>query len=299
MTAESNVQLESKITYNGFAISSEKVNEMYSSLKSGEEKSIPNEKLIGEDKYLFMLKFRKGDNGIVYLNGFTAIDKANENRQQYFAIGKDKLNITSKEAYNLMEGRAVFKNLMKDENTKNPVWLTLDFDWKNENGNFKFKTFNKSYGFFPEKQIAKMGIDLQYKKSIMKSLKKGNEVKGTIEVKGENKTVSFFANPENKKVHFVLENGSDNKKDMNLSSNINQFTLNYLVNNPSKQESFINDLNQKDGGKLLKMANDRSGSIENKTENAWESNQLSAIAKICNSLIEKAKSNAKQTGQEV
>ncbi len=298
MTTEKNNYLQDKIMYNGFGVSPEKIEDLYSNLNKGEEKTLPNEKTIGEDKYVFMLKFRKGENDLVYLNGFTAIDKENDQKQQYFALGKDKLNITSKEAYNLMEGRSVFKNLQKDENTKNPVWLKLDFSKKNENGNFKIMTFNKSYGFFPEKQIAKMGVDLQYKKDLMKSLKKGNEVKATIELKGETKIVNLVSNPEKKKVNFTLVLDKDNVKDVTMASNINNFTVNYLVSNPKKQESFIGDLNIKDANKLLTLSNGRTLEAGKNQENVWESTQLSSIIKLCSNLLEKDIDKSKKAGVE-
>lgn len=290
--SQSHKDLKDRITYNGFAVEANEIEKLYTNLYAQEERTLPNLKTIGDDKYNFELKFKKGENGNVYLNGFTAIDKSDSSKQQYFSLGKDSLNITSKEAYNLMEGRSVFKNLKKDEESKNPIWLKLDFSNKNENGQAKYKTFNKSYGYFPERMIAKMGVDLKYKKDIMKSLKKGNEVKITVGMKDEFKGGTISADPQFKKIQFKNTNGVI----QDITSNIHQNTLNYLISNPKKQERFINSCTTAELKKISGLVKKQEKTAAQGENNAYEKTQLLNITNLIGSKLSQKKTNTKEQG---
>lgn len=290
--SESHKDLKNRITYNGFAVDANEIEKLYTNLYAQEERTLPNLKTIGDDKYNFELKFKKGENGNVYLNGFTVIDKSDSSKSQYFSLGKDSLNITSKEAYNLMEGRSVFKNLKNKDESKNPIWIKLDFSNKNENGQARYKTFNKSYGYFPERMLAKMGIDLKYKKDIMKSLKKGNEVKVTIGMKDEFKAGTVIADPQLKKIQFKNANGVI----QDITSNIHQNTLNYLISNPKKQERFISSCTTSELKKLSGLVKKHEQTAAHGDNNSYEKNQLLNISNLIGTKLNQQKSVSKSQG---
>lgn len=290
--SESHQELKNRITYNGFSVDANEIEKLYTNLYAQEERALPNLKTIGEDKYNFELKFKKGENGNVYLNGFTAIDKFDTNKQQYFSLGKDSLNITSKEAYNLMEGRSVFKNLKNQDESKNPIWLKLDFSNKNEKGQAKYKTFNKGYGYFPERMLAKMGVDLKYKKDIMKSFKKGNEVKVTIGMKDEFKSGTVSADPQFKKVQFKNAYGVI----QDITSNIHQSTLNYLISNPKKQERFIHSCTTAELKKISGLVKKHDKTVAQGENNAYEKTQLLNISNLIGTKLSQKKTATKDQG---
>ena len=56
-------------------------------------------------------------------------------------------NITLKEAYNLMNGRAVNKDLSNKEDQVYNAWIQMDFKQTDKNGNYKMKQYHQNYGY--------------------------------------------------------------------------------------------------------------------------------------------------------
>jgi len=85
---------------------------------------------------------------------------------------------TLKEAYNLLDGRPVFKNLVNGDGKQCQAWVKLNFKNKLNNGNFEMKQYTANYGFdletvlkkYPIKELLNPG----YKQSLMDSLHRGN-----------------------------------------------------------------------------------------------------------------------------
>src|ERR1700761_5730215 len=90
-----------------------------------------------KEKVDYQLHFKAGDD-MYFFNKYDA--KLNDG-QQTFYINKGG-GITAKEAFNLMEGRAVHKELENKAGEKYPAWVILDKENKTENGNLKLKTFS-------------------------------------------------------------------------------------------------------------------------------------------------------------
>jgi len=112
-----------------------------------------------------------------------------------------------KEAYNLMEGRAVNKELTNKEGQIYNSWVQMDFKETDTNGNFKLNQYHQNYGYDLEAALGKLPIkELEtpkYKEDLMESLKKGNlqsatflkdgkEVKQFIEVNPQFKTINVY-----------------------------------------------------------------------------------------------------------
>ena len=88
-----------------------------------------------------VLQFRKSDSSDMYfLNSYHAsLERSNgEKVDQTFYLNKGK-GITAKEAYNLLEGRAVFKELANKAGYPYKAWLRLDFESKDKNNNHEMK----------------------------------------------------------------------------------------------------------------------------------------------------------------
>jgi hypothetical protein len=53
----------------------------------------------------------------------------------------------AKEAYNLLEGRAVFKELSNKVSEPLKAWIQLDFDNKGKNNNKEVRQYHEKYGY--------------------------------------------------------------------------------------------------------------------------------------------------------
>ena len=84
------------------------------------------------------LNFRKSDSTDMYFfnkyDAFLKPEKEADAIQQTFYINKES-NITLKEGYNLMNGRAVNKDLTTKEGQKYNAWAQMDFKDTDNNGN--------------------------------------------------------------------------------------------------------------------------------------------------------------------
>lgn len=156
----------------------------------------------------YTLHFKAGDNQDMYFfNKYDATinhkDDPAKNIDQTFFINKGS-GVTAKEAFNLMEGRAVHKQLYNLEGQKYQAWLTLDDKNLTENGNKKIKHYHENYGYDLEKVIAGKGIkeleDPKAKEELLYSLKKGNAQQITIGSGDSEKKYFIAANPQFKTI---------------------------------------------------------------------------------------------------
>jgi hypothetical protein len=149
------------------------------------------------------LHFRKSDTQDMYfLNKYDAElrgkDKLTVTHTFYLDRGK---GVTAKEAYNLLSGRSVMKELTNKEGEKYHAWLKLDFREKDDRGNFKVQHFYDSYGYNLKAAVNNLPLvhmTSEQEAQFFKSLHKGNiqEVKimqGSDEVK-----MYLAANPQYK-----------------------------------------------------------------------------------------------------
>ncbi len=155
----------------------------------------------------YTLHFKAGDNQDMYFfNKYDAHirheDAAKEVSQTFF-INKGN-GVTAKEAFNLMEGRSVHKQLTNLENQKYQAWLTLDDQNLTESGNKKIKHYHENYGYDIEKVIAGKGIkeleDPKAKEDLYRSLKKGNAQQITVATGEGEKRYFIAANPQFKTI---------------------------------------------------------------------------------------------------
>lgn len=134
----------------------------------------------------------------------------NEKVSQTFYLNNGK-GVTAKEAFNLLEGRAVNKDLVKKQGEKYNAWIQLDFAHKKPDEPFKVKQFHSNYGFDLEKELAKYPFrelsDQAQKDDLIKSLKKGNLHSVNVETAEGNRKQFIKASPEQRTIERYYSNG--------------------------------------------------------------------------------------------
>lgn len=103
-----------------------------------------------------------------------------------FGIYKGR-GISAKKAFNLLEDRAILQTFSGKNSARYQKYMKLDFNHKDENGNFKYLMYNKS-DFNLEKILESYPIrelkDTEQKEYLIRSLQTGNRQQVTME-KGE------------------------------------------------------------------------------------------------------------------
>lgn len=124
--------------------------------------------------------------------------------QQTFYINKGN-NITLKEAYNLMEGRSVNKDLTNKQGEVYNAWIQMDFKQSDDNGNFKLKHYHQNYGYDLDAALSKHPIKElgheEYRGNLLESLKKGNRQSATFQVDATEQKHYIEANPQFKTIN--------------------------------------------------------------------------------------------------
>lgn len=153
------------------------------------------------------LNFRKSDSTDLYfLNNYhAALNKGNEEKVgQTFYLNKGK-GVTAKEAYNLLDGRAVHKELSTKEGQSYKAWIKLDTAVTDKNQNYELKQFHENYGFNLKEAVSKFAIkelsDPEKEKALFQSLQKGNLQSVTIEKDGNSSKMLIEADPQFKKIN--------------------------------------------------------------------------------------------------
>lgn len=152
------------------------------------------------------MNFRKSDSTDMYFfnNYHASLEKSNgEKVEQTFYLNKGK-GVTGKEAYNLLDGRSVQKDLVTKEGQPYKAWIQLDFENKDKNNNFEVKQYHENYGYDLKAAVEKFAVaelkDPEKEKSLMQSLQKGNVQSITIEKDGNSHKMFMEADPQYKKV---------------------------------------------------------------------------------------------------
>jgi hypothetical protein len=99
-------------------------------------------------------------------------------KRQTFYI-KNGNGVTFKEAYNLLQGRAVYTTLWNSDDVKYSAWVQLSFSKRTrDNTNYRVRQFGENYGYNLEKVLSTYPIrellDEKLKMNLLYSLRKGN-----------------------------------------------------------------------------------------------------------------------------
>ncbi|RKR05186.1 hypothetical protein C8C83_4518 [Flavobacterium sp. 90] len=235
---EKNVEyLKDQLKYTGFGDAME--NALVENIQKGSpEFKLDHETKYGTDTVLTSLNFKKSEQSDMYFFNSYDMDIQKEGKpvefSQTFYINRDN-NITAKEAYNLMEGRAVNKDLKNKEGEVYNAWVKINFTESDDKGNFKLNHYHQNYGYNLEVSLAKHPIkelqNTEYKENLLASLKKGNVQSVTFVVNGAEKKQFVEANP-----HFKTINVYD----------VNMQRINTRESNNEKQSQSEGKSSQKD-----------------------------------------------------
>ncbi|RUT68521.1 hypothetical protein D0817_20550 [Flavobacterium cupreum] len=162
----------------------------------------------GTDTANATLNFKKSDQSDMYFFNSYKVELQKENSkealEQTFYINKGS-NITMKEAYNLMEGRSINKDLINKEGEQYNSWIQMDFKQTDTNGNFKLNQYHQNYGYDLEAALSKHPIkELEtpkYKEDLMNSIKKGNLQSATFLIDGKEIKQHIDASPQFKTIN--------------------------------------------------------------------------------------------------
>ncbi len=199
--------LRDQVKYTGFGEGLEE------SLKEKLSKQSPDFTLThtaqyGNDIASSSLQFSKSKQSDMYFFNSYKVNLQRENvpdsMEQTFYINKGN-NITLKEAYNLMSGRAVNKDLTKKNGELYNAWIQFDFKQADNNGNYKLKQYHQNYGYDLDAMLSKHTIkelgNEEYKSNLMDSLKKGNRQSATVLKDGTEQKIFIEANPRYKSIN--------------------------------------------------------------------------------------------------
>ena len=163
----------------------------------------------GKDSTVATLHFKKSDESDLYFyNRYSLMLKSLQHPdpiKQTFYVSNREDNISLKEAYNLMSGRAVYKEMTPKEGEKYHAWLQLDFKTTDKNGNFEVRKFHQNYGFDLEANLAKHPIKELLveadKTRLMESLQRGNRQLVTLGSGDKEQKIFLEAAPQFKSLN--------------------------------------------------------------------------------------------------
>jgi len=205
MNEQNVAALEKKLLNLGFG------KEFNEEMKKNIEEQKPEFTLAGEMQYggrsmQVDLSFRAGkENEMYFFNNYQATLKDDPEKSQRFYLDKGNA-ITTKEAFNLLEGRAVNKDLVNKEGVEYNAWVQLNFEKKLDNGNFDLQRFHSNYNFDLTKTLNEFilkPMDVEQDNTLHNSLMKGNvqsvtflkdgeEVKGFVEANPKERTLNVY-----------------------------------------------------------------------------------------------------------
>lgn len=213
MNQENFDYLKNQVKFTGFGDGLE--NALKEKINEGQpEFSLQHNAEYGADKVGSTLHFRKSEEtDRYYFNRYEmSLNKDGHEVKQTFFVGKDN-TFTNKEAYNLLDGRAVNKNLVNRDGENYNSWVKLDLNDAEPNGNFKMKHFHENYGYDVAEALSKHDLkelrDNTDKERLIESLKKGNKQSITYYHEGEERKGFAQANPQYKSVKLLDEKGKE------------------------------------------------------------------------------------------
>ena len=169
------------------------------------------------EKVDYKLDFRKNESTDMYFfNRYKAtllndLDPTKE-KSQTFYVDKGR-GVTAKEAFNLLDGRSVNRDLIAKNNEPYNAWLRLEFSTTDKHGNYEVKKYSPGYGYDLLATLKKYPIkELDSNDSLVKlvsSLEKGNVQAVTFVREGKEEKMHIEANPQYKTLNVY---DSDMKK---------------------------------------------------------------------------------------
>ncbi|CAC9974431.1 hypothetical protein [Flavobacterium panici] len=205
--------LKDQLKYTGFGETFDQ--DLKEKMMQGEKEfKIIREGVYGTDSMNATLNFKKSDQSDMYFFNSYHVNLQKENSkealEQTFYINSNGGNITLKEAYNLMEGRSVNKDLRNKDGELYNAWISINFKETDSNGSFKLNQYHQNYGYDLESSMTKHSIKElgtpKFKEDLLNSLKKGNLQSVTFVVGGVESKMYIEANPQFKTIKVYDQN---------------------------------------------------------------------------------------------
>jgi len=233
---------------------------------------------VGSDEVDVTLNFRKSrTSDFVFLNNYEmTLKQGGEIIKQTFYNPPETKTVnapegpavrhdnkwTFKEAYNLLSGRPVSKNLLSRDGEPYQAWVKMDKEKVLANGNHEMKQYNKNYGFDLEKVLKNYSIkDLgnpQYHQRMVESLHRGNPTK------------VIFVNKEGREEPFSIS-PSINTSSLNVyDSSFKRVPLERQVHEGYISQGLVDTLKQKFGQKKAPDQVGREKQVDIPTERPSE-----------------------------
>ena len=112
--------------------------------------------------------------------------------------------IAFREAFNLLQGRSVYKSLPPKNNGQPPIWIQLDFDRQDDHDNYVFRRFRLGDSYALEKILGSSPIaelsDEATKSRLVAELQRGDLLTVTFELSSPKK-MYISANPRYKNIN--------------------------------------------------------------------------------------------------
>ncbi len=204
--------IKDQVKFTGFGEGME--NELKEKMqKQTAEFQITHKAKFGNDDVVAALHFKKSEQTDRYFFNRYQVslqpEQSADKMEQTFYINKGN-NITLKEAFNLMNGRAVNKDITNKEGELYNAWIQMDFKQADNSGNYKMKQFHQNYGFDLEGSLSKHPIreltNEQDKTRLLESLQKGNRQSVTFVQGGGEQKHFIEANPQFKTINIYDSN---------------------------------------------------------------------------------------------
>lgn len=219
---------------------------------------------IGNRPFDAVLDFRKSNTSDMYFfNRYKAsIEKSNgEKIEQSFQITKGK-GVTAKEAYNLLQGRAVKREMTNAKGEEYQAWMQFDFDNKDEKGNFKVNKYTENYGYDLRESIARFPVfELDggdKEKDLLRSLEKGNAQMATMDKDGEQIKIFLEANPKYKTINVYDEQFKMMKhEELPKAANGQRIQQDQKIEEPKQEVKHTNSQQEKQTEKKRSQKNEK------------------------------------------
>lgn len=208
--------LKDKLKYSGF--DPELIQEMEKQMEKGlKEFQLQRTMEIEGNKVDYNLHFNKSDTSEKYFFNKTdvTLHPTMENGATVNHTFYQNQNISAKEAFNLLQGRAVDKTLFNKEGQPYKAWLQLDLKDKDKSKNYKVNQYHENYGYNLKDLVGQLPIKLEERQAewLEKSLQKGNRHGVTMEMDGKKERIYVEANPQFKTLNFYDQEGKRISKD--------------------------------------------------------------------------------------
>ncbi len=158
--------------------------------------------------------------------------------KQSFYINAKQDNVTLKEGYNLLSGRAVYKELSTREGPKYNAWIQLDFKQTEATWNYRIKQFHSNYGFDLQKEVQKLPLkellSPESTNNLLRSLERGNR-QAVILADDSGKKLFIEAAPQFKTLNIYDNAGQRIRSDQTQNKHQNAPTQETTENKNAKQ----------------------------------------------------------------